>query len=180
MKDLIIFGRIAQSGTDAENFATQKVEYLGKLAEALMVFPYGMHANIPADSLALMFSVQGHPDNRAAIGWTPNDRPTLTDGEVAFYHPPTDAFIIWRENGDLEIEAGTGGAGNINITALNTNITSNVNITGNVTITGNLTVTGSTVLAGITSNGKNVGDTHTHGGSPTAPTGPVSNTGVPV
>lgn len=29
-------------------------------------------------------------------------------------------------------------------------------------------------------NGKNVGDTHTHVGSPTAPTGPISNTGVPV
>lgn len=29
-------------------------------------------------------------------------------------------------------------------------------------------------------NGKNIGDTHTHTGSPTAPAGPVSNTGVPV
>lgn len=32
----------------------------------------------------------------------------------------------------------------------------------------------------LTHNGKNVGDTHTHIGPPTAPLGPVSNTGVPV
>lgn len=32
----------------------------------------------------------------------------------------------------------------------------------------------------LTHNGKNVGDTHTHIGSPTAPLGPVSNTGVPI
>lgn len=31
----------------------------------------------------------------------------------------------------------------------------------------------------LTHNGKNVGDTHTHGGSPTAPLGPISPTGVP-
>lgn len=32
----------------------------------------------------------------------------------------------------------------------------------------------------LTHNGKNVGDTHRHVGSPTAPTGPVSNTGLPI
>lgn len=32
----------------------------------------------------------------------------------------------------------------------------------------------------LTHNGKNVGDTHAHAGPPTAPTGPVSNTGVPI
>lgn len=32
----------------------------------------------------------------------------------------------------------------------------------------------------LTHNGRNVGDTHTHLGSPTAPLGPVSNTGAPI
>lgn len=32
----------------------------------------------------------------------------------------------------------------------------------------------------LTHNGKNVGDTHMHNGQPTAPLGPVSNTGVPI
>lgn len=33
--------------------------------------------------------------------------------------------------------------------------------------------------AGLKHNGKNIGDTHTHEGSPTAPAGPRSNTGMP-
>lgn len=32
----------------------------------------------------------------------------------------------------------------------------------------------------LTHNGKNIGDTHSHVGSPTAPLGPVSNTGIPI
>lgn len=53
--------------------------------------------------------------------------------------------------------------------------------TGNVKINGNLEVLGDTTLAStVTSNGKDISDTHTHGGSPTAPTGPVSNTGTPI
>lgn len=59
--------------------------------------------------------------------------------------------------------------------------TGNYEITGNVIITGDLTVTGaSTLSATVTSNGKDISDTHTHAGSPSAPTGPQTNTGVPV
>lgn len=50
-----------------------------------------------------------------------------------------------------------------------------------VLIKGELEVQGSTTLsADVTSNGKDISDTHTHSGSPTAPTGSISNTGVPV
>ncbi len=53
--------------------------------------------------------------------------------------------------------------------------------TGNVKILGNLEVIGSSTLSStVTSNGKDISDTHTHTGSPTAPAGPVSPTGVPV
>jgi len=48
-------------------------------------------------------------------------------------------------------------------------VATQTNISGNVAITG----------ASLTHNGINVGDTHTHAGSPTAPDGPVSPTGAP-
>lgn len=199
LRNLIRWARITKAGTDKEQFATQQMEYLGKVADGLIVFPYGIHGNVPPDALALMLAVQGSADNRAAIAWTPKDRPELKAGEVAFYHPPTDAFIIWKENGDLDIETGNGGTANININCKNVNLTAsdNVNIeckqtnitasesvtldTPETTITGNLTVQGNTSLsATVTSNGKDISDTHTHNGSPTAPSGPVSNTGTPV
>jgi phage gp45-like len=189
LSKLVRWARVTKSGADDGQFATQTMEYLGKVADGLMVFPYGMHGNVPEDALALMFSIQGSPDNRAAIGWTPKDRPTLKGGEVALYHPPTDAFLIWRESGDLDIETGSGGTANVNINCKQANITASESVTvdsplavftGNVEIDQNLTVTGDSILSStVTSNGKDISDTHNHGGSPTAPAGPVSNTGVP-
>jgi hypothetical protein len=150
-RDLLRWARITKAGSDTDQFATQQMEYLGKVADGLIVFPYGLHGNVPADALALMLAIQGNPDNRAAIAWTPKDRPTLADGEVAFYHPPTDAFIIWRSTGDLEIETGTGGTADINIKAATVNITADVNIVGDTAFTG-----------AVTANGSDISDTHGH------------------
>ena len=121
-KKLIRWARITKAGSDDKQFATQQLEYMGKVADAFMVFPYGLHGNVPVDAQVLMFAVGGDPDNRAGIGWTPKDRPKLADGEVAFYHPPTDAFIIWRSTGDLDIETGSGGTKDINIKCNKANI----------------------------------------------------------
>lgn len=56
-----------------------------------------------------------------------------------------------------------------------------INLTGTVNVNGGLNVTGNSVMNGtMTNNGKNIGSTHTHAGPPTAPNGPVSNTGQPV
>lgn len=52
--------------------------------------------------------------------------------------------------------------------------------TGNVKILGNLEVIGSSTLSStVTSNGKDISDTHLHDGPATAPTGPISPTGAP-
>lgn len=142
-KKLIRWARITKSSLDDQQFAKQQVEYLGKVAQTFMVFPYGIHANVPADALALMFSVGGDPENRAAIAWTPKDRPKLADGEVAFYHPPTGAFIIWRDNGDLDIETGDGGTKDVNVKAANVNITAAENV--NITAVQDITLIGANV-----------------------------------
>jgi len=197
LKTLVRWGRIAEASKDDQQFPVQKITYQGKTAETTMVFPYGIHGNVPADSLALMFSVGANPENRACIAYTPQDRPTLAGGEVSFYHPPTDATITWRANGDLDIATGNGGTGNINITCANANVTcetTTVTATASVTldtpateITGTLLVGGAvTAAAGMavtgamTNNGKDIGSGHTHTGSPSAPSGPQSPTGVPV
>lgn len=166
------WARITKAGSDDQKFATQQMEYLGKVADGLIVFPYGIHGNVPPDALALMFAVQGNPDNRAAIAWTPKDRPLLAEGEVAFYHPPTDAFLIWRANGDLEIETGNNGTANININCKQANVTASESMnfdtpeatfTGNVTINKDLTVDENTTLGGsVINSGTNISRTHVH------------------
>ena len=189
-KNSIRMSRITSPGSDDGQFPSQQMEYLGKVADGVTVFPYGFHANVTADVLALMFSVQGLPENRLAMPFNTKKRPKLAAGEVAFFHPPTDAFIIWRANGDLDIETGNSGTGNINITCKQANVTASESVTfdtpeatftGNVTIDADLDVTGATTLsATVTSNGKDISDTHTHTGSATAPTGPQVDTGAVV
>ena len=211
------FGKITKTGSDNEQFATQQVEHLGKLSDALIVFPYGVHANVTPDSLALMFQVQGSRSDKAAIAWTPKIRPLLKGGECAFYHPPTRAIIKWDEGGNLHITTGNDAAGNIYINTTNATVnasdsvevnadnsttintmnatvnaqtvavnteTANVDastsinlkapvinmetaaatVTGNLAVGGGLAVTGPSSLGAATSNGVNIGNTHTHGG----------------
>lgn len=189
-KNAIRMSRITSPGSDDGQFPTQQMEYLGKVADGITVFPYGFHANVTADVLALMFSAQGQPENRFAMPFNTKNRPKLAAGEVAFFHPPTNSFIIGRANGDLDIETGNDGTGNVNIKCKQANVTATESMTfdtpeatftGNVTIDKDLTVTEDTTLSStVTSGGKDISDTHTHAGSATAPDGPVSNTGAVV
>lgn len=159
IRNLLRWIRIIKPGVDdPSKFHVQQIGYMGKVADAFMIFPYGLHGNVPENALGIMFSIQGNPNNRGVIAWVPKGRPQLASGEVAFYHPPTDAFMIWRENGDLDIETGNNGTGKINITSDEVTITAPL-----VTIDGDLTVTGDTALGSIvTSNGGNISETHTH------------------
>jgi phage baseplate assembly protein gpV len=143
IKNMLRWARITAPGSDDKQFPTQQMEYLGKVADGAMLFPYGMHGNVPADFLALIGAVQGNPDNRVAIGVLPKDRPTLKDGEVAFYHPPTGALIKWDENGNLLITTGNEGTGNVDVTCKNATVTASesVNITcADATLTASATV----------------------------------------
>jgi phage baseplate assembly protein gpV len=80
-----------------------------------------------------------------------------------------------KDDGSVSITLLTDG--NIKIDA-----TTKVTLTAPDTkIEGNFEVTGDTTLGTVvTSNGVDISATHTHTGSPTAPSGPVSPTGVPV
>jgi phage gp45-like len=139
---IVRWANITNSSADTQQFAAQQMEYLGKVSDGAMVFPYGYHSNVPADVLALIVSVQGNPDNRAVIGVSPKDRPKLAAGETAFYHPQTGGFIIWRAGGNLELNAGSN---DIDFTGANFNFTGDTAFTGSVT-----------------ANGKVIDDTHEH------------------
>ena len=129
IRNLLRWARITKAGDDDKAFATQQMEYLGKVAEGLIVFPYGLHGNVPPDSLALMFAVQGNPDNRAAIAWKPKDRPTLKAGEVAFYHPLLPNLIIkLKEDGKMLIQSDV----KIDIIAPETEFTGTVKANGKI------------------------------------------------
>ena len=127
-RNAIRWAKIARAGTDAEQFHVQQLEYLERVGTAIIVEPFGFHANCAADSLALIFSVQGNAENRAAIAWSPKNRPKMLEGEVSVYHPETNSLICWRSGGNLEITTDA------NVTAtIGGNVTANVG--GNIAVT---------------------------------------------
>lgn len=142
LKRMIRLSKITEASKDDESYPKQKMGYMGKSADGIIVFPYGMHANVPANVLTLMFAAMGMAESRFAIPFNTKNRPKLAENELAFFHPPTGSFIKWDENGDLTINNGTA-----TITMIDNTLT----------LTGNLVVNGT-----MTNNGKDVGDTHGH------------------
>jgi hypothetical protein len=54
LSKLIRWCSVVRGGSDSAQFPMQQVGYLGKTADCVMLFPYGMHANVDGNSLALM------------------------------------------------------------------------------------------------------------------------------
>jgi phage baseplate assembly protein gpV len=159
LKNLLRWAKITGPGDTAGQFPVQPVTYLGKDADCLMLFPYGFYAVLTTDALVAMLAMHGQEENRAGLGYTPQTRPSLAEGEVAVYHPTTGTMIKLQADGDVLVSAP------------------NVRFTGNVDIDGDLNVDGATTLsASVTSNGVNISDTHVHSGVQSG----GSNTGAPV
>lgn len=189
IKNLIRRALVTLDGTDDKDFPVQQITYLGKAADCEMIMPYGVHANLPANGevIVTMFSVMGEEDNRVGMGYTPKLRPKNTPaGEVIFYHPIAGSKIHFKNNGDINVDViGDNGdlnvtikkdlniivagdasisvAGNALVDCPTTNWTGDINLTGKLDITGDLGVSGETTLsATVTSNGKDISDTHKH------------------
>lgn len=174
---------ITLGGTDDKELPIQQLSYNGKVADAEIIFPYGVHANLSADNntLCILFAVDGQEDYRAAMGYTPALRPKpLAEGEVVFYHPLTQSKIHFRNNGDIDVDV-TGEDGDLNVTIkkdLNITVGGDVNIdvTGTANITapttewvGDINVTGSIDISGTSTADNHIsdgisGNSHTHGG----------------
>lgn len=140
-RNLIRYGRITKRLTRKGQFAVQQTAYLGKVADAHMVHPYGLHANAPADSLVLLFSVQDNPDNRAALPMDVKNWPDLAEGEVALYHPTTGGLVVWQASGNLEITT----AADVAVSCANLTATATGNLSA--TVTGAATVTADSLSA---------------------------------
>jgi len=185
---------ITLGGDDDKDIPIQQLSYNGKVADAEIIFPYGVHANLSANNntLCIVFAVEGQEDYRAAMGYTPSLRPKpLEEGEVVFYHPLTQSKIQFRNNGDIDIDVTgengdlnatikkdlniiIGGDANIAVTGTATVTAPTTNWTGDINLDGDLVVTGTSTADDHLSDGIS-GKSHTHGGVETG----AGSTGVP-
>jgi phage gp45-like len=154
--------------------------------------PYGLIHRPPDNSLALIMAQNGQTSNPIAIVDDPNNRTLkeLAVGEVALSNYNTGTYLYMKEDNTAELVTDTltiktGGTtvtitdGQVTIDATNTTLTGNLQVDG--TINSNVSVTAPQVTGttDVTAGSIKLKG-HTHGGSPTAPTGIVSPTQGPI
>ncbi len=154
IRNMITRALITKGGADDKQFPIQQITYKGKVTEAEIIFPYGVHANLSADknTLCTVFAIDGQEDYLTAMGYTPDLRPKLlAEGEVVFYHPLTQSKVHFRNNGDIDIDV-TGDNGDLNVTIkkdLNITVAGDATITAggdiNATAGGNANIVASTI-----------------------------------
>lgn len=168
LRAIIKFAVVTLRGDDNGKFPIQQVSYNGRVADCFIVFPYGVHANLPADSLLTILQIGGHEENLVGFGGLPSERiKNLAEGEVVFFHPIKKSKIHFKKDGNIQIQSfgdlNVEVSGNVNIQAETANITAtDSTFNGNLKVTENLEVLGSTSVAAITSNGKDISDQHKH------------------
>ena len=102
---MISFGQISNSSKDDKQFPVQQVTSNGKNSDVTIMLPYGFHANMSVETLVTLLALGGDTSNTMAIGGHTEYRPKLKSGEVAVFHPDKKQEIIFKEDGNIFINA---------------------------------------------------------------------------
>lgn len=105
-QNLVRRAHVTLAGKDDKQFSTSQVSAMDRVMNIETVYPYGMSANAPVDTLVLIFNVQGDEGNVAGIPYSSLGRfKDLKPGEVIFGNPGTDSFVKFLADGGIEINA---------------------------------------------------------------------------
>lgn len=168
LNKIVRWASVVRASKDTGQFPIQQVQYHGKTADCVMVFPYGMHANVDGNALAVMMTFAGNLEDRAAIPTSMTRRSKLASGDVEFYSPVSRSRVTIRANGDVEVDARGNltatVAGAATVAATSATVTApTITLNGDVSVNGDLAVSGDSSFTGTMSNaGKDVGATHGH------------------
>lgn len=165
-KYIIQSGQVSLPGKDNKPFPLTQIQAYGQAADVVVLNPYGMHSNPPADSYAITFAINGQNENRAALCYKPDIRQKdLKPGETVFGNDVTGSRVFFDEDGNIIVNCENDE--NVTIKGA-----CNITVDGDVTIVaplvkvdGNFEVTGDTALgAVVTSSGTNISNDHKHSG----------------
>jgi len=114
----LLWAKISRRGDEKGQFPVQQATYLGRVADFVALFPFGMHANLPPDQLGLVIDEAG----RIFLASSAIGRIKAEEGEVVFYHPKTKSRIHFKDSGDIDVETKV----DVNIKAKNVSIDASV------------------------------------------------------
>lgn len=170
--------------TDNKIYSYAQISYLGSTLDAETLYPYGMNANAPLNSAAIVFNINADESNRVCMCYTPDRRfKDLKEGEVQIGNGLTQASIKFSHDGKIQIVTdadveitSSAKVKIISSTDVEINAT-NIKIAGDVDITGDLSVSGSSALGSSGAAIARVGDAVVVGGiSGTITSGSSTNT----
>jgi phage gp45-like len=108
MRNLIKFAKVTLSGSDSGGYNQSQVNYFGKTKQTFVLFPYGLDAKLPADSIVVLFNIMGQEENTVGIGTKPSIRfKNLQEGEVVVGNPSKQTKIYFKNDGTIEITGDT-------------------------------------------------------------------------
>ncbi len=116
-----LWAKITRKSDESGVYPIQQSTSLGRISDVFVLFPFGMHANVPVDQLGLLIDRQG----KIFMGTSAVGRIVVEEGEVVFYHPKSKSKIHFRDSGDVDVETQTDvniNANNVNIDAAVTNL----------------------------------------------------------
>ncbi len=173
-KSDIQIAAVTLPGKDDGPYPACQVTAYGVAADAVVLWPYGMHGGPPVNSYAISFAVNGQQENRMVMVYRPDLRPKdKKPGEVEFGNFVHGSTIFFDDDKNIVVNCENDqivtikGAAVVNITGdADITVGGEVNLTTpKLKVIGDLEVTGDTTLgATVTSNGKDISDTHTHSG----------------
>ena len=181
--NLIKNSYISKVGNDAGQYPISQVSYFGKSGLSHEIYPYGMGAVAPTDSLCIMFNVGADDGNRAHIATNSNLRvKNLKEGEAYFGNLVTGTVTIFDQEGNWNVTVKKDGNitidGNLNITVTgDANLTANnVELNANTVNmnAGTINANGSTHLGGGGAGIARIGDLVADISNPLIPIGIIS------
>ena len=103
IRSLIRRAVVSLSLPDDGDHPIMQISYLGKTANAEVIWPYGMGGQLPENAQVFCFNIEGMEENKAGIGTTPTLRLKVdAEGETCFGNPLTGSVTYFRANGDIE------------------------------------------------------------------------------
>lgn len=140
MSNIIKRAYITLPSSDSQAYQTTQINYFGKTVYTQTIYPYGMSANAPANTLMILFNANAHEENLIGIPYSAAERfKNLAVGEVIVGSPVTGSYVKFLQNGNIEIVTAV----DITATCKNATITASNNV--NVAVTNECNITAKTI-----------------------------------
>ena len=137
LQNLVKKGLVSrETKSDSGDYLNMQIISLGKVTDAQVIFPYGMNAVPPKDTMGLCFNVMGMEDMVYFLPFAMTERfKNLKSGEVKSGSQKTQNFIYFKSDGSILIESkdklDITAQGDVNLTTtgkIDIKATGNVNI----------------------------------------------------